>query len=43
MKRPPDMAVFHHEENRFVLAAFIGQVYRLGKKHKSARKSKKLD
>ena len=32
-----------YEENKFVLAAFIGQIYRLGKEHKSARKSKKRD
>jgi hypothetical protein len=25
----------HYEENKFILAAFIGQVYRLGKTHKS--------
>jgi hypothetical protein len=25
-----------YEENKFILAAFIGQVYRLGKTHKSA-------
>ena len=30
-----------YEENKFVLAAFIGQIYRLGKEHKSARKTKK--
>ena len=30
-----------YEENRFILAAFFGQIYRLGKEHKSARKSKK--
>ena len=33
----------HYEENMFVLAAFIGQIYRLGKEHKSTRKSKKRD
>lgn len=32
-----------YEENKFVLAAFIGQIYRLSKEHKSARKSKKRD
>jgi hypothetical protein len=30
-----------YEENKFVLAAFIGQIHRLGKEHISARKSKK--
>jgi hypothetical protein len=30
-----------YEENKFVLAAFIGQIYRLGKEHKSTRKTKK--
>jgi hypothetical protein len=28
-----------YEGNKFVLAAFIGQIYRLGKKHKPTRKS----
>jgi hypothetical protein len=32
-----------YEENKFVLAAFIGQIYRSGKEHNSARKSKKRD
>jgi hypothetical protein len=32
-----------YEENRFILAAFFGQIYRLGKEHKSVRKSKKRD
>jgi hypothetical protein len=30
-----------YEENKFVLAAFIGQIYRLGKAHKPTRKTKK--
>jgi hypothetical protein len=30
-----------YEENKFVLATFIGQIYRLGKEHKPTRKSKK--
>jgi len=30
-----------YEENKFILAAFIGQVYRLGKDHKPATKKKK--
>jgi hypothetical protein len=30
-----------YEENKFVLAAFIGQIFRLGKEQKPARKSKK--
>jgi hypothetical protein len=30
-----------YEENKFVLAVFIGQIYRLGKEHKPTRKSKK--
>jgi hypothetical protein len=30
-----------YEENKFVLATFIGQIYRLGKEHKPIRKSKK--
>lgn len=30
-----------YEENKFILAAFIGQIYRLGKYHKSATKKKK--
>ena len=30
-----------YEENKFILAAFIGQVYCLGKEHKSAPKAKK--
>ena len=30
-----------YEENKFILAAYIGQISRLGKEHKSARKSKK--
>jgi hypothetical protein len=30
-----------YEENKFILAAFIGQIYRLGKDHKSATKKKK--
>jgi hypothetical protein len=30
----------HYEENKFILAAFIGQIYRLGKEHKSATKKK---
>lgn len=30
-----------YEENKFVLAAFIGQIYRLGREHKSVAKSKK--
>jgi len=29
-----------YEENKFVLAAFIGQIYRLGKEHKPTRKAK---
>jgi len=29
-----------YEENKFILAAFIGQIYRLGKEHKSATKKK---
>ncbi len=30
-----------YEENKFILAAFIGQIYRLGKEHKSATKKKR--
>jgi hypothetical protein len=30
-----------YEENKFILAAFIGQIYRLGKENKSATKKKK--
>lgn len=30
-----------YEENKFVLAAFIGQLYRIGKEHKSVTKTKK--
>lgn len=30
-----------YEENKFVLAVFIGQIYRLGREHKSVAKSKK--
>jgi hypothetical protein len=30
-----------YEENKFILAAFIGQIYRLGKEHKSATKRRK--
>jgi hypothetical protein len=30
-----------YEENKFVLAAFIGQIYRLGREHKTVAKSKK--
>jgi len=30
-----------YEENKFVLAAFIGQIYHLGKEHKPTRKTKK--
>ncbi len=30
-----------YEENKFILAAFIGQIYRLGKEHKSTTKKKK--
>ncbi|MEW5873018.1 MAG: hypothetical protein AB1894_27410 [Chloroflexota bacterium] len=30
-----------YEENKFILAAFIGQIYRLGKEHKSVTKKKK--
>ena len=29
-----------YEENKFILAAFIGQIYRLGKEHKSATKER---
>jgi hypothetical protein len=29
-----------YEENKFILAAFVGQIYRLGKAHKSATKKK---
>ena len=31
----------HYEENKFILAAFIGQIYRLGKEHKPDAKKKK--
>lgn len=30
-----------YEENKFILAAFIGQIYRLGKEHKTDTKKKK--
>ncbi len=30
-----------YEENKFILAAFIGQIYRLGKEHKPTTKKKK--
>jgi hypothetical protein len=30
-----------YEENKFILSAFIGQIYRLGKPHKSAAKNKR--
>lgn len=30
-----------YEENKFILAAFIGQIYRLGKEHKSATTKKR--
>jgi hypothetical protein len=30
-----------YEENKFILAVFLGQIYRLGKKHKSAMKKRK--
>jgi hypothetical protein len=32
-----------YEENKFILAAFIGQIYRLGKEHKSATKKKTVE
>jgi glycerophosphoryl diester phosphodiesterase len=31
----------HYEENKFILVAFIGQIYRLGKEHNPAAKKKK--
>jgi hypothetical protein len=30
-----------YEENKFILTAFIGQIYRLGKEHNPAAKKKK--